>query len=121
MANINKKQIFLIISFLISIALVSGNTLSSIQIANREFFLNDDLKSSLILQAKEDLYQLKILYPLSTTPSLLEKNDYLNINFESDSVDRIFAYITTAYEPVVDEIWLDFDNIIEKNSYWEAM
>lgn len=112
----------ILISVLISIILISGNTLSSIQVSSSEnILIEDHVKSSIILQAKEDINQVKILYPLSSIPALVENNDCLKINFESDIVDRVFAYITTAFEPVVDEIWLEFNGIINKNSYWETM
>ncbi len=122
MLNIIKKQMFTIISILISIIFISGNTLSSIQVIDNEIMIFDDyLKTSIIVQAKEDLNKINILYPLSSIPALIEKNDYLKINFKSDIIDRVFAYITTAFEPVVDEIWLDFQSIIDKNSYRQAL
>lgn len=122
MFNIIKRQMFIFILILISFILISGNTISSIHKTNKENFNIEDVVKSLIThQAIDDPDQVKIIFPLSSTPAIVEKDDYLKINFEADIVDEVFAYITTAYEPVVDEIWLEFGSIIDKNTYWEAL
>ena len=45
---------------------------------------------------------VKILYPLSSIPVLVEKDGNFTIDFQSEDFDSISACISTAYEPIVD-------------------
>jgi len=56
-----------------------------------------------------------ILYPLSTNPVIVEKGKNFDIIIKTNSFDNIFVYISTAYEPVVDEIDLLVNNVEEIN------
>ncbi len=63
---------------------------------------------------------LKINYPLSTFSAFVEKNKTFNITFNYDSFNQLFVYLSTAYEPVVDLIKLEIENIAKSNSNWHA-
>jgi 3',5'-cyclic AMP phosphodiesterase CpdA len=115
------KKMLIIILLLIGILIISGNTISSVRIKNsdvvEDYF---HLRPVDISRAIEDNEQIKILYPLSSIPALVEKNDFLHIKFKCFWFDRVYAYISTAYEPVVDEIWLESHSIFKNNSLCEA-
>lgn len=53
----------------------------------------------------------EFLYPLSTTPVFVEQGGWFNISFRADECDELFVYLSTAYEPVVDEFWLSITQI----------
>ncbi len=60
-------------------------------------FLNDD--------------SLKINYPRCSCPEIIKKGDNFTIISQSQQAEDIYLYISTAYEQIVDEFWLE---IIEK-------
>lgn len=62
--------------------------------------------------------KIKIIYPLSTVPALVEKNSSFNIIFKAPVFENVYAYISTAYEPVIDETWLNIENISRQDDTW---
>ena len=60
-----------------------------------------------------------ILYPLCSYPAIVEKGKDFTIKFKVDEFDKLFVYISTAYEPIVDEIELKIDDIKKSNSIWD--
>ena len=64
---------------------------------------------------------VKLLSPLSSFPIFVEQNGNFTITFESANFDQLFASISTAYEPVVDEFWLDIENTWKTGSTWYAL
>jgi len=85
-------------------------------------------------QTKEPIYQIKpditqniyvsgdinILYPRSSIPVIVEKESNFTIDFQSVNFDKISVYISTAYEPIVDEIELEIEDIIETEGIYHA-
>ena len=67
-----------------------------------------------------DTNQVNIIRPLCSVPFLVEKGKNIIVTFTTDKVDRLFAFIETAYEQIVDEIWLDVESVINKDKFWEA-
>ena len=61
---------------------------------------------------------LSIVYPLSTIPVIVEKGEQFTIQFKANNFDAIYAYISTAYEPVVDEYWLTLDEAWLSDNIW---
>ncbi|HEC88843.1 MAG TPA: metallophosphoesterase [Thermoplasmata archaeon] len=55
----------------------------------------------------------KILQPRCSAPAIIEKGGIFTIVFEKCSFTQIFAKISTAYEPVVDEIYLEIEEFYE--------
>jgi DNA repair exonuclease SbcCD nuclease subunit len=65
-----------------------------------------------------DKDQFCIIYPLSTVPALVEKDDFFIIKFQANEFDNVYPFISTAYEIVVDEIWLEVQKIWKEDLFW---
>ena len=91
-----------------AIAILLSSSCSSIIYSQKPFFNNETQNT------------FNILYPLSTVPVFVKKESNFTINFESDNFDSLYAYISTAYEPIVDEVWLDIENVWKTGSTWHA-
>ena len=116
-----KNRFIIIMAIIIGLLIISGSTPSSVRIENSNMIESDsNIRPIDISRAIEDTEQIKMVYPLSTYPALLEKNDILHIEFKCFWFDRVYVYISTAYEPVVDEIWLEPHSIFKNNSLCEA-
>jgi predicted MPP superfamily phosphohydrolase len=114
----NKK---IIISVLIITILCSSNIVIS---ANFNEDLNDS-KNEIKFFEKPSFNEkiivnssVKIDYPLSTVPVIVEKGGEFTIRFSSGSFDTAYAYISTSYEPIVDEFWLTVGDIWFSNDLW---
>lgn len=108
------KKYQLIIGIFVIILLCSSNIVISGKIIKNESIHNEKLS---ILSKKPSEIQnimgssyLKIEYPLSTIPIIVEKSGYFNIKLEVDDFNEVYVYISTAYEPIVEDFWL---NVIE--------
>ena len=64
--------------------------------------------------------EIQICYPLSSFPVFVEKNRSFMVRFEAKEFDHVYVFISTAYEPVVDEILLDLMNLEETDGIWHA-
>jgi predicted MPP superfamily phosphohydrolase len=107
---------FLIISFLCSSNIViSANFNENISDSNHEKIFSE--KPSLIDNIVKNS-SVKINYPLSTVPVIVEKGEEFNVRFLSDSFDSAYAYISTSYEPIADEFWLTVGDIWFSNDLW---
>jgi 3',5'-cyclic AMP phosphodiesterase CpdA len=71
-----------------------------------------------MIQRIEDTSSVKIIYPLSSVPVIVEKEGQFTIRLEASEFDEVYAYISTAYEPVVDNIWLDVQNVWSFEDTW---
>jgi 3',5'-cyclic AMP phosphodiesterase CpdA len=115
-----KNKFIIIFKIFITILLIlSINIISAIKINTRDNMVSDiyNIKpSSIDMIFDKDNYE--ILYPLSTVPALVEKNSVLNIKFKAAEFEDVFVFISTAYEPVVDEFWLQIEDIWGDNSIW---
>jgi DNA repair exonuclease SbcCD nuclease subunit len=63
---------------------------------------------------------LEIIYPLSSCPVIVEKGKTFTIKFKTEECDRFYVYISTAYEPIVDEIELKVNSLKKVNLLWYA-
>jgi 3',5'-cyclic AMP phosphodiesterase CpdA len=104
------KSFYVIIIFFLLIAV---NTNSSLNLTK-----NDEKPSE--IEIIKNTKEIKIIGPLCSVPVFVEKGKNTKVTFQTDKIDRIFAYIETAYEPIVDEIWLDFLSVTKKDLFWEA-
>lgn len=59
---------------------------------------------------------IKIVSPLSTVPFFVLQGGSFHIKFQAVSVNKVYAYITTSYEPLIDEIFLDILEIHKSNN-----
>ena len=59
-----------------------------------------------------------ILYPLCSYPVIVERGKNFTIKLKVDIFDKISVRISTAYEPVIDEIELKIKGIRKTNLFW---
>ena len=59
-----------------------------------------------------------ILYPLCSYPAIVERGKNFTIKFKVDGFDKVFACISTAYEPIVDEIELKINDVRKTGIFW---
>ncbi len=69
----------------------------------------------ILLQNQE---KLELLYPLSTTPIIVEKTQQFSLQVRTEEFDNVYVLLSTAYEPVVDEFLLSVTNIEFENTYY---
>ena len=101
----NKKYLYSIMIVLILITLPNIYVTGAIKISNdSNIEIYSQIPSNIISKLDQDNFE--IIYPLSTMPKLIEIDDNFVIKFNADEFDEVYAYISTAYEPVIDEIWL---------------
>jgi DNA repair exonuclease SbcCD nuclease subunit len=63
--------------------------------------------------------KIELIYPLSTVPALVEKNTSFEIIFKAPDFEDVYAFISTAYEPVINEVWLNIENISMQDDVWK--
>ena len=61
---------------------------------------------------------LTIEYPLSTIPIIVETEGYFIIELDVDDFNEIYVYISTAYEPVVEDFWLIVNDFWLHEGLW---
>jgi len=117
-----KKVTTLFMTIIAALILLSPNT--NFVIANdkeltglNNNYLNQIKPSDIECQKNSE--KIEIIYPLSTVPALVEKNTSFNIVFKAPNFENVYAYISTAYEPVIDEIWLNIENIYLEDDTWK--
>lgn len=59
-----------------------------------------------------------ILAPRCSAPVILEPGDMFSLHFTADAFTTVYAYLSTAYEPVVDEYWLSIDDVHTAEGGW---
>ena len=107
----NKKIIItlLIISLLCSSNIVISANFNS-NFSDNKNLINFSEKPSLIDNIVKNS-SIKIEYPLSTVPVIVEKGGEFTVRITCDTFDTAYAYISTSYEPLVDEFWLTVGDI----------
>jgi predicted MPP superfamily phosphohydrolase len=114
----NKK---IVISLLIITFLCSSNIVISASFHNDLNNYNYDIKfpekPSLIDNIVKNS-SVKIDFPLSTVPVIVEKGGEFTVRFTSDTFEAAYAYISTSYEPLVEEFWLTVGDIWFSNDLW---
>jgi len=113
-----KFSITFIISILIVFSIFNSSNALEFDI-NKTEDVDNILQNPIYLNAILNESRYNIIYPLSTFPSLVEKDSNFIINFEADEFEKINVIITTSYEPVEDTILLDNINYWEENSIWQ--
>ncbi|UCF50372.1 MAG: metallophosphoesterase [Thermoplasmatales archaeon] len=114
----NNKSIIslLIITILCSSNIVISATFNS-DFSDNKNLINFSEKPSLIDNIVKNS-SVKIEYPLSTLPVIVEKGGEFTVRFTCDPFDSVYAYISTSYEPIVDEFWLTIGEIWYSNDLW---
>ncbi len=115
-----KKYSLIIINSIIFLLLFS--TLSSYGFEIKNITISDEktVFDFEQISISKDNEKLDIIYPRSTIPVIIEKGDYFNIQFNSITFDNIYIYISTAYEPIVDNFLLGIDDIWMEDTTWFA-
>lgn len=122
MIKMYKKVITLFMVIIAALILLSPNT--NFLIANgNELIKSSNNQINQIkprdIKCQKNSGKIEIIYPLSTVPALVEKNTSFNIVFKAPNFENVYAYISTAYEPVIDEIWLNIENIYMEDDIWK--
>jgi Icc-related predicted phosphoesterase len=118
----NKYRLIFIIIFIIFILITSN--LTSLTAQNKKNFsklqdlVNNNISNTNIINTT--LSDVKILYPRPFIPIIVEKNGNFTIEFISKNFDSVYAYLSTSYEPIVDEIELEINNIKKSEGIWYA-
>jgi len=112
------KKHHIIIPLTLIMLLSSSNFVYSETIFENESNSSIQVEKIGINQQIVDNSSLKIVYPLSSVPVIVEKGGKFTIQIEASEFDTLYAYISTAYEPVVDNIWLDIDNVWSTEGTW---
>ena len=112
------KKHHIIIPLTLIMLLSSSNFVYSETIFENESNSSIQVEKIGINQQIVDNSSLKIVYPLSSVPVIVEKGGKFTIKIEASEFDTLYAYISTAYEPVVDNIWLDIDNVWSTEGTW---
>ena len=117
------KHRIIVVSIFVTAILFSG---SFVSLAMQQKPTLSSTKES-IYQIKPDISQsvgvsgdVDILYPRSSVPVIVEKEGNFTIDFQSESFDEVSAYISTAYEPIVDEIELAIEDMQETEGIYHA-
>ncbi len=104
----------IIISLLVVTILCSSNIVISANfnsdLSDNKNLINFLEKPSLIDNIVKNS-SVKIEYPLSTVPVIVENGGEFTVRFTCDAFDTAYAYISTSYEPIVDEFWLTVGDI----------
>jgi len=119
----NYNYRLLIVSIFSIVILFSSNSTTlaiqpKILISKDETPLNQ-IKTD-IIKSIDASKNVNIIYPRSSNPVIVENGGNFTIYFQSESFENISVYISTAYEPIVDEIELDISNIQEINGTWHV-
>ena len=107
------KKFVMFMAFVILLGIPSVFNSNVARVGNENFYINSEKMEDI-----ENIFQnatFKILKPRCSAPAIVEKGDVFTIVFERSNFTSIFAKISTAYEPVVDEIYLEIEEIHEDN------
>ncbi len=110
-----KKLFIVILTFLLLPPSLSSQTV--LKEKETTSFYASEIKYAEIISESDDV---KIFHPISTYPVIVEKGENFTITFSSENFDEFHAFISTSYEPVVDEIELSVDDIWQDNARWHA-
>ncbi|MFW6120261.1 MAG: metallophosphoesterase family protein [Petrotogales bacterium] len=118
-----KKQQSFIIPILV-VLLCSSNIVLSSAIPDNDSGNKVDIfslseKPSEIRNVATDS-SLSVVYPLSSVPVIVEIGGGFTLRFEADEFDAVYAYISTAYEPVVNEFWLTIGDVWFNDDAWNV-
>ncbi len=61
---------------------------------------------------------MKIEYPMSTVPIIVEKEGFFVIKLDVEEFNEVFAYISTAYEEITEDYWLNVNEYWMFEDYW---
>lgn len=119
MKNIKGFQFIMI--FLIGLALL--NNFTFVGDSQEETTAPDQLFSSPHIPTEKIMLtdsDIMILYPRSTLPVIVEKNESFTIQFETTSFENLHAILSTAYDPIPDTIELIVEDTWNQNGIWYA-
>ena len=107
-----KKIIF--VSIVLAILLLSSSFALSVQ--NNKIEISTEKIQYYDKISNSD--NVRLLYPLSSVPIIVKQNGNFTIQFQTEEFNDLFIYISTAYEPVIDEFSLIINNIFFNNTIW---
>jgi len=111
----------IILSLLIITILCSSNIVISAtfieDLSDNNYKIKFSEKPSLIDNIIKNS-SVKIDYPLSTVPVIVEKGGEFTVRFTSNTFDDAYAFISTSYEPIIDEFWLTVGDVWFSNELW---
>lgn len=117
---VKKRYKLIILNLIIFLLLISTLSSYGLEIKNENINNKEtDFDFKLISYLKNN-DKLDIIFPRSTTPVIVEKGDYFTIKFSSIVFDNIYFYISTSFEPIVDDILLEIEDIWMAESTWFA-
>ena len=114
------KKYTLIPSFILLLLISSA---ASSTIYQQHPLPNEDMITNMQptrIQSENAMEKITLTYPRSSIPTFVEIGGNFTLTFESNDFNQVYAYISTAYEPVVDEFWLTIDTIWEQGEQWYA-
>ena len=95
--------------FFLILMLTLGSVMPAFSYTNQH--LPSDHSNHMSIHAHLLNETFKIFSPLSTVPVFVLQGGSFDIKLEALNINKISAYITTSYEPLVDQIWLDIIQI----------
>ena len=123
----NNKYLLIMVTIFTVIILLSGSFTSAAfqqktPVSDSfNFEENNYQNTPSFIKSSDKPYIVKILYPLSSIPVLVEKGGNFTIDFQIENFDSLSAYISTAYEPIVDEFELELGNSWKTDSTWHVI
>lgn len=113
---------FQLMTLFTMIILISSNIVFSKEIIEDELKYNSN-QSILSKKPSEissllNYTEMRIEYPLSTIPIIVENEGFFHIKIEVDDFNEIYVYISTAYESIVEDFWLFVNEFWLFEDYW---
>ncbi|MBD3226660.1 MAG: hypothetical protein GF329_00595 [Candidatus Lokiarchaeota archaeon] len=120
-----KKMIRKTIIFsLITISLISVSW-TGLSINDNRSSINlldeDQINIPIYFDELKIINELKLLYPLTSVPVIIDKGGIFKINFLSEDFDNLDIHISTAYEPIIDIYSLEIMEITNNNNIWNVV
>ncbi len=110
-----RKKIVIFSIFVLILLLFTS--FSSTAIVNYSTRSKNDIDFKKIkLKSAENDEEFEIIQPLCSRPVFAEKGGNFCVVFKSGEFERIYPYLSTAYEPIIDEINLIVESLILKNN-----
>jgi len=106
----------IIIVLFITLLFVSSATSLTIQ---KEAIVDEDI-STTGFDFFRDKNKIEIISPISTIPVFVELDTNFTIKFTCEDFENIYVKITTAYENIEDEFWLEVADLSDEDDFWYA-
>lgn len=107
-----------LVTFLI-ILLIFGNILPVFSLTNHPSDSINTKKFSADITNLDET--IKIISPLPTVPVFVLQGGSFHIELEAVAINQLYAYITTSYEPIIDEVFLDILELNKRNNTYHLI